>query len=134
MGCEDRARTVLRSGLSMLALGLALAISACGGITDEPPPEVPDGDPRLGAQVIEDYGCGSCHRIAGIPEADAMVGPPLDEFSRRRIVAGRLPNTAANVIRFIRDPDAVSPGTAMPELGLTEQEARDVAAYLFTLD
>jgi cytochrome c len=117
-----------------LALASAIAIGACGGIPDEPPPEVPDGDPRLGAQAIEAYGCGACHRIAGIREAEAMVGPPLDEFSQRRIIAGRLPNTARNVIRWVQDPDAVSPGTAMPDLGVTEQEARDIAAYLFTLD
>jgi cytochrome c len=133
-GIPGSTRPPFAAALPALALALAVLVSACGGIPDEPPAEVPDADPRLGAQLIEDYGCGSCHRIAGIPEADAMVGPPLDEFSRRRIIAGRLPNTAANVIRFIRDPDAVSPGTAMPELGLTAQEARDIAAYLFTLD
>lgn len=114
---------------------LAVALAGCGaGVPEDPPDEVLDGDPRVGAHVIDAQGCGACHRIAGIDEADAMVGPPLDEFSRRRIIAGRLPNTGPNVIRFLRDPDSVSPGTAMPDLDLTEQEARDVAAYLFTLD
>jgi cytochrome c1 len=62
------------------------------------------------------------------------VGPPLENWSRRGFIAGELPNNGANLIRWIMDPQGVEPGTAMPELGVSEEQARDIAAYLFTLD
>jgi cytochrome c1 len=71
--------------------------------------------------------------IPGINGADGLVGPPLILFARRTYVAGELPNTPSNLIRWIQDPPAVEPRTAMPALGLSEQQARDVAAYLYTL-
>jgi cytochrome c2 len=101
--------------------------------TREPPPQVPGGDPGRGAELISSYGCGSCHVIPGIRDADGTVGPPLTDFSDRGYIAGELPNNGDNLIRWIMDPRDVEPGTAMPDLGLTESQARDVAAYLFTL-
>lgn len=91
------------------------------------------GDARRGAQLIRDFGCGSCHTIPGISSAHGLVAAPLDYFSRRTFIAGQLPNTPVNLVRWIVDPSAVEPGTAMPRLGLSEQQARDVAAYLYTL-
>lgn len=94
---------------------------------------VPGGNPRAGAQDIESFRCGSCHMIPGIKDADGLVGPPLMLFARRTYVGGELPNTPPNLIRWIENPSAVEPGTAMPTLGLNPQQARDVAAYLYTL-
>ena len=88
------------------------------------------GDADIGRQVLEDRGCGSCHRIPGVPGADGLVGPPLDSMGRRTFIAGQLANTPENMVRWIRDPQAVEPGTAMPDLGITEAEARDITAYL----
>lgn len=99
-----------------------------------PPPAVTSGDPERGAQLITDYGCGSCHTIPGIAGADALVGPPLDHFSRRGYIAGQLRNSAENLTRWVRDPQAVAPGTAMPDLGVTTEQARDITAYLYTLE
>jgi cytochrome c1 len=62
-----------------------------------------------------------------------MVGPPLNDWSERGYIAGELPNNAENLIRWIMDPQGVEPGTDMPNLGVTEEQARDIAAYLFTL-
>jgi cytochrome c len=62
-----------------------------------------------------------------------MVGPPLTMFARRAYIAGQLPNEPDNLIRWIRDPQAVEPGTAMPSLGVEPAVARDMAAYLYTL-
>jgi len=90
-------------------------------------------DARHGAALIRDVGCGACHTIPGIRGADGLVGPPLDFFGRRTYIAGRVPNTAENLTLWIRHPPAIDPKTAMPDLGLTEVEARDVAAYLYTL-
>lgn len=87
-----------------------------------------------GAQVIADKDCGSCHIIPGIHGANGLVGPPLDYFGRRTYIAGELPNTAENLKRWVQSPQSVEPKTAMPNLGLTDQQARDVVAYLYTLE
>jgi cytochrome c1 len=71
--------------------------------------------------------------IPGISGASGTVGPPLTDFSHRGYIAGELPNNGPNLIRWIMDPQAVEPGTAMPDLGIGQSEARDIAAYLFTL-
>jgi len=74
--------------------------------------------------------CGACHQIPGVVGADGQVGPPLAGFGRRTIIAGVLPNTPANLVRWLRSPQSVKPGDAMPDTGLTAQEAHDAAAYL----
>ena len=89
------------------------------------------GNPRNGRQLIQHFGCGSCHRIPGVPGATATVAPPLDKLKSRVYLAGRLPNTPESLVRWIRKPRSVDPQTAMPDVGLNEQQARDVAAYLY---
>ncbi len=91
------------------------------------------GNPTEGKALIESYGCGSCHVIPGIRTARGMVGPPLLYFSRRTMIAGELPNTPANLARWIMNPPAVEPKTAMPNLGVSESQANDMVAYLYTL-
>jgi cytochrome c1 len=91
------------------------------------------GSATRGAALIVSYRCGSCHTIPGIRAANGVVGPPLFFFSRRTEIAGELPNTPNNLIHWIVDPKSVEPGTAMPALGLDESQARDIAAYLYTL-
>lgn len=96
-------------------------------------PRVEGGDARRGAEVIGQYGCGSCHTIPGVRDATGLVGPPLLWWSRRTYIAGELPNTPENLVHWIRSPQSVEPHTAMPTLGLSDQQARDAAAYLYTL-
>jgi cytochrome c2 len=91
------------------------------------------GDPISGAAAITRYGCGSCHTIRGISGANALVGPPLTGFASRSYVAGVLPNTPENVIRWIQDPKAVDDKTAMPKLGVNAKDATDIAAYLYQI-
>jgi cytochrome c1 len=111
----------------------ALALAACrDGRTGEYPVAT-SGDAHNGREVAGAMGCGSCHTIPGVRGAHGVVGPPLVAFGRRTYIAGELPNTPENLVRWIRDPKAVEPRTAMPTLGLSEQQARDVAAYLYTL-
>ena len=90
------------------------------------------GDPRRGEVAFVNYGCGSCHQITGVSAAQGLVGPPLSKIGDRAILAGRLENRPANLIRWIRDPQGVSPGTAMPNLGVTPADARDITAFLYT--
>jgi cytochrome c2 len=79
------------------------------------------------------YGCAGCHTIPGISRANGLVGPQLNSIARRVYVAGMLPNSPDNLIRWIVNPREVNPKTAMPVTGISEREARDVAAYLYSL-
>ena len=87
------------------------------------------GDPARGRAALERYGCGTCHVIGGIAGAGANVGPSLDGVGRRAYLGGMLPNTPANMVAWIRHPRKYDPRTAMPDLGVSEDEARDMAAY-----
>lgn len=91
------------------------------------------GSPQKGAKLIRHYGCGACHTIPGIAEADGVVGPPLTALGRRIYIAGLLRNTPDNLIAWLLDPQAIVPGNAMPVMGLSQDDARNVAAYLYTL-
>jgi cytochrome c2 len=91
------------------------------------------GNPHHGAAVIAQAGCGTCHTVPGIPGAHGRVGPALDHIATQTILVGTLPNTPDNMLTWIRTPQAVRPGDAMPNMELTEHDARDVAAYLSTL-
>jgi cytochrome c len=95
---------------------------------------VPGANAAAGQETLRVYGCVQCHIVPGIRDAKGTVGPPLTGFSRRTFIAGRVPNTPDALISFIRDPQAIKPGSAMPRTGIGDQEARDVAAYLLTLE
>jgi cytochrome c2 len=91
------------------------------------------GNARLGKTEIRKYGCNACHDIAGVPGARGLIGPPLDGIGQRYYIAGEIPNTPANLMLWIQHPRQVELHTAMPEMGVTEQDSRDIAAYLYTL-
>jgi cytochrome c2 len=90
------------------------------------------GDPARGEAMFIQYGCGSCHALKNVRTATGMVGPPLDGIALRMIIAGHLANNPQNMEKWIRDPQQVSPGTAMPDLNVGEQDARDITAFLYT--
>ena len=90
------------------------------------------GDPRRGEAMFIQYGCGGCHGVKHVRQATGMVGPPLGRVALRGILAGRLENTPGNMQRWIRDPQTISPGTAMPDLNVGETDARDITAFLYT--
>jgi cytochrome c len=91
------------------------------------------GDPRRGPAHIVQYGCAGCHTIPGVRRANGLVGPPLTRLAGRLYLGGVLTNRPDNLIRWILNPREVSPRTAMSVTGISEREARDVAAYLLTL-
>lgn len=119
--------------LCILAIG-ATATIALTTLGAEPEPIVyaTGGDPQRGKRAIDRYGCTSCHRIPGFQAPSASVGPPLDDFARRRYIAGDEPNTLPVMLRWLQDPKRVEPGTLMPDLGVTPRDARDIAAYLYS--
>ena len=91
------------------------------------------GDPRRGQVALREYGCAACHTIPGVPGANGLVGQPLAGIADRMYIAGVLPNTSANLVAWIREPQRISPRTAMPNTGVTDADARDIAGYLYTL-
>lgn len=120
--------------LTIISFAVLLSPMACtGGKITGPYTVETGGDAHRGAALINQYRCGACHYIPGIHDARGMVGPPLMFFGQRTFIAGEVPNSPENLVRWIRSPKSIEPGTAMPDLGLSEQEARDVAAYLYTL-
>ena len=90
------------------------------------------GNVHRGEQAFGKYGCGGCHTVHHIPQASGTVGPPLDGVAARGIIGGRLSNTPDHMRQWIENPQAVSPGTAMPNLGVTPQDSRDITAFLYT--
>jgi len=91
------------------------------------------GDAARGERTIVAAGCGACHTIPGVQGAHGIVAAPLTGFADRTFIGGEVPNTPENLVRWIRSPQSIEPGTAMPALGLTDGQARDVAAYLYGL-
>jgi cytochrome c1 len=89
------------------------------------------GDPSRAPSLMTRYGCAGCHMIKGIPGADGRVGPPLKELIERVYIGGATPNNARNLVSWLLDPPRFAPHVAMPPPGLSESEARDIAAYLY---
>lgn len=100
---------------------------------DSTPAWPPPPDAERGRIALQQHACASCHVIPGLTGADVHVGPPLAGLARRERIAGVLANTPEQLVRWIRDPQSAKPGTAMPTLGVSEDAARDMAAYLGTL-
>ena len=114
-------------------LPLALALSACGSSDIPAHLEIAGGDAERGQEAMSRYGCGTCHQIPGIPGARGLVGPPLEDFGQRSLIAGQLPNRPAVLINWILNPPALVPDTGMPTVGVAPDDARDMAADLYTL-
>jgi cytochrome c1 len=120
--------------VAVLAVGVAIFALGLNATEDDPPALAGTGSATTahsGERAIAAYGCGGCHTIAGVPEANATVGPPLTDWRDRSYIAGRLANTPQNLARWIADPQSIEPGTAMPDLGVPVPTARKIADYLF---
>ena len=91
------------------------------------------GDAHAGPAAIRKYGCYACHTIRGVTGARGLVGPPLNGIRERAYIAGEIPNTPDNLMRWIQHPHVVEPNTIMPEMNVSEQDSRDIAAYLYLL-
>jgi cytochrome c len=91
-------------------------------------------DPYAEAKSLMSAQCAACHTIPGVAGAYGDIGPSLKGIAKHPQIAGKLPNTNTNMVKWLMHPQQVSPGTAMPELGLTREQAGKIAAYLATLD
>jgi cytochrome c len=116
--------------IALLALVL---LGGCASDTERTARALTGGDPGRGQTALRAYGCGSCHRIPGVRGATARVAGTLEGLAERQVLAGMLINSADNLVLWVRHPQTVVPGNAMPELNVSEGDARDMAAYLYTL-
>ena len=115
----------------LVALVLAaILLAGCGNANRAPAGTL--GDAARGRIALAQYGCRACHMIPGVTGSKVYVGRPLEEMARRPIIAGTLPNNQANLVRWIRNPQAIDPRTAMPVLGVSERDAVDMSAYLLS--
>jgi cytochrome c len=121
----------MRNARLLIAAAAVVAFAeGCGGTARHVTVGAGSNASRAPAEIAR-YGCAACHTIAGIGSS-AQVGPELKDFSQRRYIAGRLANTPANLVEWIREPQQVDPGNVMPTLGVTQHDARDIAAYLYS--
>jgi cytochrome c1 len=123
--------------LAAVVVGTAIAAAACSGGGSDASMEgsrvVRGASPEAGKTQIVHYGCGACHQIPGVKNANGLVGPPLIHFGRRGTIAGYFANTPTNLTDWIDNPQHMQPGSDMPDLGVTRDEARNIAAYLESL-
>jgi cytochrome c oxidase assembly factor CtaG len=133
---EARSRRRENAALAVRALTffiIAAVLSSCDRASGDNRYQLTNADSERGRTAIRKYGCGSCHNIPGVSGAVGMVGPPLGQIAQRVYIAGVLPNEPDNMIRWIENPQGIDPKTAMPYMAVTTRDARDIAAYLYTL-
>jgi len=114
---------------------LALTVMVAAGCDSDAAPASTDdtGNIERGRRLLDQFQCGACHTIPGVPLARGIDGPPLDQFGRRSYIAGKIPNTEALLAKWIADPHSMISTTTMPSMGASEEEARHMAAYLRSL-
>lgn len=122
---------------ALLTAGWCVLIAASqAGCELQPRPvpiQVTGGVAEHGPELMRRYGCDGCHTVPGVRGARGLVGPPLAGIGERMYIAGVLRNTPDNLVRWIMAPQVVQPGNAMPDMGVQEEHARHIAAYLYTL-
>ncbi len=133
-----RGRRRLAPGNKAVFASCRWLLLACAGLVacDGPPDRTPtlgDADPVRGRQLVVAKGCAACHAFPDVPWPRGGLGPSLDGFGRQGLIAGRLPNQPGVLMQFVRNAPQLVPGTAMPAVTMTDQEARDVTAYLLEL-
>ena len=118
--------------ISPAVVSLALLLSGCGPSKEDQrwAANITGGDPARGKIAIQHYGCIACHTIDGL-NSEALVGPPLTRMAGRSYLAGNMENNAPNMIRWIQKPREIHNDTAMPDVGVTDSDARDIASYLY---
>lgn len=113
-------------------LVLALLAGGCG--PGEQHDRAPSAQRDRGRLLLAQYQCGSCHTIPDVQAARGRTGPTLSAFGRRSYIAGHVPNGPEQLVRWIVAPAEVVPGTTMPAMGVSPDDARDMAAYLLALE
>jgi cytochrome c2 len=125
--------------IGLIATALSLVLLALGGHAWQTSAQrvavakaITGGDPARAPDLVRRYGCGGCHTVPGIAGADGKVAPPLEHLRARVFIGGAARNSADNLVRWIVAPQSFAPHSAMPATGIGAEEARDVAAYLYS--
>jgi cytochrome c len=118
--------------ITKCGLAAILALVACSDKASKGSRFLTNGDSHRGKRLLASYGCTACHTIPGVPGSNSLSAPPLVGISQRSYLAGMLENTPENLRLWIQHPRKVNPHTAMPEAGVTDNDASDMAAYLYT--
>jgi len=114
---------------------LALLSGACTSQESGPAfDHAPRAQVERGRLLLAQYQCGSCHAIPDVQSARGRMGPTLASFGRRSYISGHVPNGPEHLVRWIVAPGALVPGTVMPAMGVSPDDARDMAAYLLSLE
>lgn len=130
---RPRVIAALLTAAILLVLAVVFLFISPGQGESDSPALFPDASPERGKRALADYGCTGCHLVPGVRGADGLVGPTLHYWADRQYIAGRVRNTPDNTVSWIMAPQSMVPGTAMPDMGVTWGDARDIAAYLYTL-
>jgi len=120
------------SGL-LLMVPILVLLAACADKRQQPR-DITGADAAAGLAVIERLGCAACHQIPGVDWPQGTVGGSLNGFADRSMIAGRFPNQPDTLATWVRNAPSMSATTGMPAMPMTSAEARDVAAYLYTLE
>lgn len=134
-------RSPNRHAAGMLLAGAWLVLAGCDPrrtdfdlIAETATQELrPEHRVEAGRALLEQYQCGSCHVIPGVRAARGSFGPTLEAFGVRGYIAGQIPNTAPLLQRWLQQPSALVPGTLMPAMGVSSDDAQAMAAYLLAL-
>ena len=126
----QRANRRSASGFLLHAARCALLTLLCSACSRH---EAPFGDANRGKQLVAKYGCPVCHIIPDVEGPKGMIGPPLAHLATRPLIGGKLKNTPENLAKWLQNPQAIDPNNAMPNLGITPVDARDLTAFLQTL-
>ena len=123
-----------RGRLALVRVFPACAALFCAACVEQAPQvQIAGADAERGRIAIQQYGCVACHAVPGVRNPGGNVGPPLAGLAKRGYIGGVLPNTPDELVRWLLDPPGIDPRTAMPNVGLNEADAKDIAAYLYTL-
>lgn len=132
--------------MKRLTLALLLALLAVACNRDEaakpmakPAPaaatrNVESGNAERGKALAAQYGCNVCHVVPGVEGPQGSLGPSLAGVASRPAISyGKVQNTPENLVKYVQDPPSMNPQSSMPPIGLTDVDAKDIAAYLLTL-
>lgn len=129
--CSVFARS-MRCSLRVVLCAATCVLAACDGPPDRTP-QLEAADVGQGLRLVSEKGCVACHAFPDVAWPRGALGPSLENFGAQGLIAGRLPNQPGVLMQFVRNAPALVPGTAMPAMPMSDQEARDVTAYLLQL-
>jgi cytochrome c2 len=129
-------RALSVAGVVIVLAALVLGGAGAGYLRDQQrkssrAEQMTGGDPSKAQAALRQYGCAACHATPGVASPGGLAGPSLSGIAERLYVGGVAENTPDNLIRWIVNPKQFNPRTAMPITGISESEARNVAAFLY---